>query len=235
MVVGIAGKARSGKDYLYRTFFAPRGFVRLAFGDALKGLARVLIYKEHAERLGETRHMLAAYIANHYGVWGEEKSPPVRKLLQQLGEEVRQQVDPGVWVLPVLDEANRILAQGRRVAVVDVRHPLEAYALRGQTEAIEAFYAGWEAMGKPFLPWVKEAILRQAVQGKVVLLEGGGLEGELGEHVSEQVEGLPYDVRLAPRTKGTLADLEIEVIEARKRGAWVGTGGWGVLEELLGI
>lgn len=222
-VIGLTGKAGSGKDTFYRLVLAPRGYRRIALADPVRGLALGLALISHAA----SRTMPAAYAefsalavsgallrsdgqdtwldqsAYYYTWYGEKKSPEVRRVLQHLGTEVGRPLDPGIWAYAALMEIRRIVEGGGRVAVTDVRFPNEAAALRGDTAFLRRQY---EELGKGGShPLIREALTRSWRGGGLVVprelgmvvrvaREGEGLEGELGKHASEKgVDGIVPD------------------------------------------
>lgn len=228
-VVGLTGKAGAGKDTFYRLVLAPRGYVRLALADPIRGLALGLALVEGmAARtlpgayvefsalavagalMGASRgEVPGAYLdltAYYYTWYGQEKSPEVRRILQRLGTEVGQGLDPGLWLYAALREVRAIVGAGGRVALTDLRFPHEAAALRGDTAHLRRLYEGLDRSAHPL---VREALTRTWHGGGLVVphgmgvvirvrREGEGLEGELGEHPSEKgVEGIRPDHEVA--------------------------------------
>lgn len=217
-VVGLLGKAGAGKDTFYRLVLAPRGYVRLALADPIRGLALGLSLMEGmAARtlpgayvefsalavagalLGSAQGagVPGAYLdltAYYYTWYGQQKSPEVRRILQRLGTEVGQGLDPGLWLYATLRETKAIVEAGGRVAITDLRFPHEAAALKGDTAGLRRLYEG---LGRAAHPLVREALTRTWHGGGLVVPRGmgvvirvrreeEGLEGELGEHPSEK-------------------------------------------------
>ncbi|WP_287417668.1 hypothetical protein [Oceanithermus sp.] len=183
-LIGITGKARAGKDSFYGMVLAPRGYTRIALADPLKGLALVLegltvpmvtpglaeqvaaytkkVAKDEG-RAPEPREIVGIYLKptlsmvleRYYAYFGANKAPRERRLLQHLGTEIGRSIDPGLWLVPALTEARRVLAAGGRVAVTDVRFPNEAYAIQGDVERMRAYY---EQHDGPTLDVVRHAL-----------------------------------------------------------------------------
>ena len=62
--------------------------------------------------------------------WDLTKSnTEVRNLLQKLGHGLRDILDPGVWLRPVMKEADRLEEQGHNVVITDVRYMNEVEAI----------------------------------------------------------------------------------------------------------
>lgn len=193
-VIGLTGKAGSGKDTFYRLVLAPRGYRRIALADPVRGLALAMAlatqmagrsvpgaYAEFAAmavagallgRVEGTGGVVLDRSVYYYTWYGEEKPREVRRVLQYLGTEVgRNTVDPGLWLFAALDEVRRIVERGGRVAITDVRFPDEAAALRGDTALFRKRY---EELGKSAHPLVREALTRTWRGGGLVVPRGLG-------------------------------------------------------------
>lgn len=107
LVIGISGKAHSGKDTLANILVSNYGFVSIAFADKLKRMVR-----------------------KHYGfkteeLWCDEKSEEVRRVLQGTGQIVKVLQGNHYWVRKLQE---RILYESliketwnNRVVISDVR------------------------------------------------------------------------------------------------------------------
>ena len=120
MIIGLAGKARAGKDTVANILVAEHGYTRVAFADALKDIAYQLNplvpYGDTAERLVD--------LVDTQG-WDEAKSLyDVRAFLQNLGVAVRQ-YDADFWVKAAL----RIHSGDENIVISDVRFPNELDAV----------------------------------------------------------------------------------------------------------
>lgn len=114
MIIGISGKATSGKDtaatYLQRRY----GGVRIAYADALKREARDLIYR----------------LTGEYTDPWKDKHDRMRHFLQVFGTELMREWKESVWVDLLIDEARLALQNGApAVYVSDVRFPNEVEAI----------------------------------------------------------------------------------------------------------
>ncbi len=115
-IIGLAGRARSGKDTC-AGFLTNRGFLRRGFADPLKEAARAIFGFSDAQLFGDEKEVEDPF-------W--EKSP--RRILQLLGTEaVRQQIDDQAWVKSLM---RFVSTSPRPVVVPDVRFPNEAEAIR---------------------------------------------------------------------------------------------------------
>jgi hypothetical protein len=115
MIIGIHGRARSGKDTVANYLVAAHGFVRIAFADPLKAFCREVFGFTEAQLNGDERER-----PNEHGV-------VPREALQKLGTEWGRALDPDVWVRIGMRRAKLV---GRRVVITDVRFPNECVAIR---------------------------------------------------------------------------------------------------------
>lgn len=100
-LIGLCGYAGSGKDTVGSILILGHGYARRAFADPLKAVA---------SRIG----------------WDGRKNSTGRRLLQDLGLAMREEVDESVWIAPTLEDLPE------RCVVTDVRFPNEAAAIRAQ-------------------------------------------------------------------------------------------------------
>lgn len=105
MIIGISGKAHSGKSTVVDMLIRKYGFEHYAFGDQLKWLVN--------RYFGIPTHEL----------WVDKKKPEVRKLLQSVGDLMRGEVDERyfVRVIEMTVKDNEGI-----VAISDVRYRNEA-------------------------------------------------------------------------------------------------------------
>jgi len=117
LVIGFAGKARSGKDTAGKYLVDEYQFLRYSFAQPLKDAAKIMFHLtdkqvEQKEKPAEP--------------WG--KSP--RELYQKLGTDVARSIDVNVWVkgAEIFKKEN----PGRSIVITDVRFSNEAYWIRNQ-------------------------------------------------------------------------------------------------------
>jgi hypothetical protein len=107
-LVGLSGRAGAGKTKVAEHLVEHFGYTRTAFGDPLKQM------------------LITAGLCT----WEEcyvEKTPRSRELLQKIGTEIfRKQVDPKFWVRKTAEIVHKLLANGYRVVIDDIRFPEEA-------------------------------------------------------------------------------------------------------------
>jgi hypothetical protein len=132
-IVGLVGRARSGKSTAADVLVRERGFVSIGFADALKDLAlrvdpMVPDNLPTAAHFGSQCVPLADYVAA-FG-WERAKSnPEVRRFLQELGTGVRDLVGPKTWITQ-WGKAVGHMSHESLVVVPDVRFKNEAQHIR---------------------------------------------------------------------------------------------------------
>lgn len=236
-IIAITGKARHGKDSLYKAVLAPEGYNRVALADPVKGaylsiqvvdriLGSLIADKDDAvpipvgvlKQVFNQARILQTATQLYYGVFGATKDADTRHDLQYLGTEfARNQIDPYFWVWLALKEIRQIVyGRGERVAVTDCRFPNEAAALRGDLEAIRADYADMlereVACQKQILSdlsatWDEGGLLPPAGMGLVVKV----VRTSEGETLSVAAQGHASEVmvdRVNPDVTIEAADLE---------------------------
>jgi hypothetical protein len=138
LIVGLSGRKRSGKDAFAERLVDAHGFTRIAFADPLKAVAQRL--NPHIRVEMDEKGLIfgpgtIATRANYYSLadiisatgWERAKEiREVRRLLQNLGVAVREEVDLGVWVDAAMRRAAGIDGP---VVITDVRFPNEFHAL----------------------------------------------------------------------------------------------------------
>src|SRR5690606_2872683 len=130
-LVGLVGKARSGKD-TFASGLALQGFHRVAFADPLRrALAETNPIVGTIGRTDMTSQLSGVLAA--YGGWEGLKASPyaaeVRRLLQRYGQSIRR-VDPEFWLRAGLGAAREHRSFDRAVVITDVRYANEADAIR---------------------------------------------------------------------------------------------------------
>jgi len=119
MLIGITGKARSGKDSAARHLFERYAFTRVAFADPLKLAA------QSAFGLTMEQTFLDAYKDQRNEYWGMTH----REIFQKMGVGLRDLFGPEIWIkrwfLPY-----RLLAKTDDIVVPDVRFDDEADVIR---------------------------------------------------------------------------------------------------------
>lgn len=122
IIIGIAGKAGSGKDTFTRRLTEAHGFTRVAFADPLKELARKIDPIVQAPGWAPMRLTAAE---SFFGAEGAKKLPEVRRFYQELGQGVREIIGAETWVDLAFEKVWGIVSSGGNVVITDVRHPNE--------------------------------------------------------------------------------------------------------------
>lgn len=215
-LIGITGRKRHGKDTLYKVSLAPRLFDRLAFADSIKAIAlaehifeasptpnasaihRTVQHVMPSDAGGATidldllRARLEVLWVNYYQYFGAEKTPEVRRRLQEFGTEiVKEFLDPGYWLTMVLKEAHLRISMGDPVAITDVRVPEEAKAVQGDREWLRGFYADLKAQGRPTLEPIEWMLTHYQDEGSISRAVRGVLPRTPGLVLKVHRPGMP--------------------------------------------
>lgn len=119
MIIGLMGRKRSGKDTVASALIEYRGFRRTAFADRMKdSLLAVNPYLMDGDRLHN--------VVRLDGWEAAKNRPDVRRLLQEFGSALREQIDPDIWIAPVEREVRESIEKGGNLVISDVRYPNEA-------------------------------------------------------------------------------------------------------------
>ncbi len=122
-LVALHGFARAGKDTAARGLIEADGFTRVAFADAI----REALYQANPyvpSLLGVT-HLRD--LVDEYG-WEQAKADAeVRRLLQEVGQAMRDVAGEDVWLRAALKRAREVDGP---VVFTDTRYPNEAQAVR---------------------------------------------------------------------------------------------------------
>ena len=122
LVVGLAGRARSGKDTIGNMLVERYGFRRLAFADNVKRATLALDPKiTNTSRVSD--------VLDDMGGWEQAKMvPEVRRLLQLMGTEAGREIHgPNLWVDAIRPE---LCSSVQPAVITDVRFPNEAAAIK---------------------------------------------------------------------------------------------------------
>lgn len=116
-IIGLSGRARSGKDTVGNILVEQHGFQRLAFADALKEMTyamdQLVRVDTEDEGIGDVR---LTEIVDAWG-WENAKSfPEVRRALQYNGVAARK-VQPDFWIRQVAKQ----IIPGQSYVITDVR------------------------------------------------------------------------------------------------------------------
>lgn len=117
--------ARMGKSTATRFLTEGLGFSNVKFADPLKAMTRCFL-----EQIGVPKDQIEDFVEGH------RKEEPLtefgfdnlttRKIMQTLGVEWgRTQIDPNVWTTIAARKARKIMKDGKRVVIDDLRFPNE--------------------------------------------------------------------------------------------------------------
>lgn len=127
--IALLGRAGSGKDTAASLLAEKYGHVRVAFADALKGMALAV-----DPMIAADMHYAPIRLSEHVGRVGwdrAKRTPEVRRFLQRLGAEgVRDTIGEDTWINLADRTVQENLAAGRPVALTDVRFPNELEYVR---------------------------------------------------------------------------------------------------------
>jgi deoxynucleotide monophosphate kinase-like protein len=130
--IGIIGRARVGKDTAGAWLCEHRGYVRVAFADAVRDVALrtdpiVSIWPEPDGEPASAR--LSQVIEWESWDAAKDQHPEVRRILQETGMAIRAH-DPDFWLRIALDKTKVANDAGHPVVITDVRFPNEAESLK---------------------------------------------------------------------------------------------------------
>jgi hypothetical protein len=131
--IALMGRARSGKDSVAARLVSEHGYMRVAFADPLKEMALSLNPIIRYERAGGgyLACHLSQVVSWHGWEYAKDNFPEVRRVLQRLGQAVRDG-DPDFWLRQALMSLDMLALFGLPAVVTDVRYPNEADALKAR-------------------------------------------------------------------------------------------------------
>lgn len=160
-VVGLTGAKGAGKDTLARVLVEERGAVPIAFADAMKA---ALYATDPLVVTPDGIRRLAPMVDDLGWDTAKRRYTEVRRLLQNFGVAIRDNVGQSTWIDLARDTAWQALADGRPVVFTDVRFDNEA------------------------------RLVRERFAGTLVRVERPGLAPDNDSHVSErEAAALPVD------------------------------------------
>ncbi len=121
-VIGLIGRAGSGKTTIGKHLEEHFGFKRMAFADPLKQM------------------LIKASICTHDEVY-VQKTPESRRMLQLIGTEIfRKQIDPLFWVDKAIEAGWNYIEplddDAARIVFDDIRFPEEAEAIQSMFDGV---------------------------------------------------------------------------------------------------
>ena len=129
IIVGISGRARSGKDTVASLLHSRYYYRVLHFADALKGACREVFNFSDAQLYGDEKETIDPF-------W--EFSP--RQAMQQVGDGLRKHVAADIWIKALARVIQKADKSGMtRVVIPDLRYANEAVFLRSLPHAVKLF------------------------------------------------------------------------------------------------
>ena len=117
LIVGFAGKARSGKDTAGAYLVDNYQFLRYSFAQPLKDATKIMFHLTDKQIENKEKEV---------NPWGR----PPRELYQKVGTDIARAIDVNVWV----KGADIFMREnpGRSIVITDVRFSNEAFWIRDQ-------------------------------------------------------------------------------------------------------
>lgn len=165
-LIGLTGRAGTGKDTVAGQLVELHGYRRVAFADAIRTSAYAADPYVELSPYGDVRRL--SYVVDAIG-WDDAKRqhPDVRRFLQRHGVAVRDAL-PGCWVGIAGRAIDAHRDAGHPVVVTDVRFPDEVAAIKR----------------------------RGGFMFRVCRTGAAALDGVNGAHVSERTDTLDVDYGL---------------------------------------
>ena len=127
LVIGIKGKAGSGKDTVSDYLVANHNFKKVSFSTALKKVCAIITGWPLECMYGDTKEAREFRETVVHPMFGMT----CRQLMQTIGTEVfRNHFDADIWVKLAKREAEDLMAAGYNVVFADVRFENEAATVR---------------------------------------------------------------------------------------------------------
>ena len=176
ILIGISGKAHSGKDTVADILVNRYGFIKMAFADSLKGL-----------------------VQQYYGfkkedLWTDYKTEEVRRILQGTGELIKSLEGDNFWIHEIQEKiVYRSMTAGwvPRIVISDVRFQNEKNFIKG----CSGITIRIDRPDNEAVEYNPEHISEQELQGfDYVIVNEEGIE-ELGSEINKimKKEIIPSD------------------------------------------
>lgn len=133
IVIGLAGKKRSGKDTLADFLVTDHGYTRMKFASPILEALNAMdpLVPDLLPGLDTTKDYGHIPFSAYVSIWGIESAkhnPEVRRLMQVFGTEVgRDMIHPDVWVKILVRKWKQNPPE--RTVITDVRFPNELQAV----------------------------------------------------------------------------------------------------------
>jgi hypothetical protein len=131
-LIGVSGRRRSGKDTFAGHLIEKFDFQRVAFADLLRNT--LLDTDPYVSSPHGDTELLSVLLAECGGWEGLKNNPDwsgdTRRLMQNLGVSVRNNIGSSTWVDAAMAHISKICDAGGRVVVTDMRFPNEVESIR---------------------------------------------------------------------------------------------------------
>lgn len=125
MVIGVSGRAHSGKDTVCDHLAEKHGIARVHFADRLKNMCIEILGLTDAQCFGDLKEVMDSDLG---------QTP--RQIFQFLGTDVFRSIKPDVWICHADKEVDRYLNIGASVLIADIRFVNELQYVRKKGGAI---------------------------------------------------------------------------------------------------
>lgn len=129
-LVGLVGRAGSGKDRFYYSVLAQYNYVRIAFGDPVKVLSVIHLLKSYPGILEKEEQLLRVFPSLYLELFSNQKTSLSRTLQQYIGTDLARSFDENYWIKIAEKLIKEKLEKGIRVTVTDVRFLNEAESIK---------------------------------------------------------------------------------------------------------
>ncbi|AZU97694.1 dNMP kinase [Thermus phage YS40_Isch] len=129
-LVGLVGRAGSGKDRFYYSVLAQYNYVRIAFGDPVKVLSVIHLLKSYPGILEKEEQLLRVFPSLYLELFSNQKTSLSRTLQQYIGTDLARSFDENYWIKIAEELIKEKLEKGIRVTVTDVRFLNEAESIK---------------------------------------------------------------------------------------------------------
>lgn len=216
-IIGISGKAGSGKDAAADILLQREGFIRVSLADPIKRFAQDVWGFSDRQLWGPSEFRNAPDLRYPIGD-GEYLSP--RKVLQHVGTEGTRAIDHDVWIRYAIRTATRLLMATPRSLCYSSQRGTRAftsYYPPGFSETPGDFPNKVKAVVIPDVRFINECKSIKEAGGLLlkIVRPGAGLQGDFAAHQSESemsaISDSDFDCII--ENNGTLDDLKVKVDE----------------------
>lgn len=149
-IIGLSGKAKSGKSTVAGRLMTTHGFCELAFVDTLKDVAAQVFGFSFQQTHGGLKEVEDPF-------WGVTP----RRVMQVIGTEICRSLHPDVWVRALMRQVQARASTGSlSIAISDVRFPNEVEAIKSMGGQV------WRVKrGAPRVGWFERSRVGRKIFG----------------------------------------------------------------------